>query len=64
MVSSIISNANYYELIKKTKTSLDFSALAASLEKTSIETTTNLDITTLEDIKTICLYTFSLLVSN
>ena len=64
MVSSIISNANYYELIKKSKTALDFSALAASVEKTSIETTTNLDITTLEDISTICLYTFSLLVSN
>lgn len=64
MISSIISSANYYELIKKTKTSLDFSALASSVKKASVEITSSLDITTLKDIKIVCLYALSLLISN
>lgn len=61
---SILSNANYYELMNSGNATMDFNPYIEAVKNNSVEVTTNLDLVEMEDIFTVCMYSFSSLISQ
>lgn len=64
LLSSLLSNANYYDLMDSDNAQIDFKPLIDKVQKQSIEMTVNIDLVKMEDIYTLCMYSFSSLISQ
>lgn len=64
LLGSIISNVNYYDLLNSDNAKIDWKSLVEMAKESCVELTMNLDLVKMEDIFTVCIYSFSNLISQ